>query len=124
MVYFMLIFRPMHLTLFSMKHSTSRRNFMKTLSVAIAAVVIAPALKVQSAFSEMVKMDDPLVKALGYVANAKDAKDRKDKKALCGNCQFYQGDAKAKSGKCQLIPAGEVLTGGWCKSYSPKQKKA
>ena len=106
-----------------MKHSSSRRNFMKTFSIAIAAVVIAPALKIQSAFSEMVKMDDPLVKALGYVPNAKDSKDRKDKKALCGNCQFYQGDAKSKTAKCQLIPTGEVATGGWCKSYSPKQKK-
>ena len=124
MVYFMLIFPRMHLTLMSMKHSSSRRNFMKLFSVAIAAVVIAPALKIQSAFSEMVKTDDPLVKALGYVANAKDAKDRKDKKALCGTCQFYQGDAKSKSAKCQLIPNGEVVTGGWCKSYSPKQKKA
>lgn len=96
---------------------------MKTFSIAIAAIVIAPALKIQSAFSEMVKTDDPLVKALGYVANAKDSKDRKDKKALCNNCQFYLGEAKSKTAKCQLIPTGEVAANGWCKSYSPKQKK-
>ena len=107
-----------------MKQIPSRRFFMKTLVISAAAVVMAPLLKIQSAFSEPVKADDPLVKALGYVTNAKDAKDRKDKKASCGNCQFYQGEDKAKVGKCQLIPTGEVAITGWCRSYSVKQKKA
>lgn len=107
-----------------MKHSTSRRFFMKSIAVAAAAVAIAPILKIQSAFSDMVKLDDPLVKALGYVADAKTSKDRKDKKANCSNCQFYLGDAKSKSGKCQLIPSGDVAAAGWCRSYSVKQKKA
>ncbi len=107
-----------------MKNSNSRRFFMKTLALSAAALLVAPVLKIQSAFSEPVKGDDPLVKALGYVANAKDSKDRKDAKANCGSCQFFQGDAKAKTGKCQLIPSGEVAVTGWCRSYSVKQKKA
>lgn len=110
-----------------MKHSSSRRFFMKTLALTAASVVIAPVLKIQSAFSEMVKTDDPLVKALGYVpvaSQSKDWQDKKDKKANCGNCQFYQGDAKSKTAKCQLIPSGDVAAAGWCRSYSLKQKKA
>lgn len=110
-----------------MEQSNSRRFFMKTLAISAVAAVLAPVLKIQSAFSDepvMANAADPLVKALGYVPNAKDAKNNKDKKAQCSNCQFYQGDAKAKSGKCQLIPSGEVMATGWCRSYSVKAKKA
>ena len=108
-----------------MKHLTSRRSFLKILAGSAAALVMAPITKVQNAFADMVKLDDPLVKALGYVANAKDSKDRKDKKAICGNCNFYtETDGKAKIGKCQLIQSGEVAAAGWCRSYSVKQKKA
>ena len=107
-----------------MKTQTTRRFFLKTILLSAAAVVTAPALKIQSAFADLVKADDPLVKALGYVNDAKTSKDRKDKKAVCSNCQFYQGDDKAKTAKCQLIPTGEVAAAGWCRSYSVKQKKA
>lgn len=109
-----------------MNKTFSRRSFLKTLALttatALGSVVMAPALKLQSALAEPVKADDPLVKALGYVADAKSSKDRKDKKAICSSCQFYQGDAKSKLAKCQLIPTGEVAAAGWCKSYSPKPK--
>lgn len=88
-------------------------------------MLVAPVTKIQSVFAaDMVRPEDPLVKALGYVPVAKMAKDRKDKKAQCNNCQFWQGDSKAKTAKCQLIPTGEVTAGGWCRSYSQKQKKA
>lgn len=107
-----------------MKHSSSRRLFLKTIALSAAAIAVAPIVKIQSAFSDPVKADDPLVKALGYVNDAKTSKDRKDKKAQCNNCQFYQGDAKSKTAKCQLIPSGEVAAAGWCRSYSAKPKKA
>ena len=97
---------------------------MKTLAISAAALAMAPILKIQSVFAEPVKDSDPLVKALGYVADASKSKDRKDKNAKCATCQFYLGDVKAKSGKCQLIPTGDVSTSGWCRSYSVKQKKA
>jgi hypothetical protein len=109
-----------------MKHLNSRRSFLKTLGLAAAAVVAAPIVKIQSALADaapkLVDANDPLAKALAYVADAKKSKDRKDKKALCSNCQFYQGDAKSKQGKCQLIPTGEVMATGWCRSYSEKKK--
>ena len=108
-----------------MKHLNTRRIFLKTIGLAAAAAVMAPVVKIQSVFAEPAKMvdaADPLAKALGYVADAKASKDRKDKKAQCSNCQFYQGDAKSKQGKCQLIPSGEVAASGWCRSYSAKKK--
>ena len=98
---------------------------MKTLVLSTAALLLAPVLKIQSAFSAPVSLEDPLVKALGYVNDAKTSKDRKDKKASCSTCQFFTAaDAKAKTGKCQLIPSGDVAATGWCRSYSVKPKKA
>lgn len=116
----------------NMNHLNTRRTFLKTLALSTTALIMAPVVRIQSAFSadapkeapKLASADDPLVKALGYVEVAKNSKDRKDKKANCANCQFYQGEEKAKQGKCQLIPSGEVLATGWCRSYSVKQKKA
>ncbi|MBU6154693.1 MAG: high-potential iron-sulfur protein [Bdellovibrionales bacterium] len=99
---------------------------MKTLVLGVAAFATAPILRVQRALAgnPLAKLDDPLVKALGYVADAKDSKDRKDKKANCKSCQFYvAADDKATQGKCQLIASGEVLAAGWCRSYAVKAKK-
>jgi len=107
-----------------MKHSSSRRFFLKTFAISAAAVTLAPLLKIQSAIGGPVPLTDPLVKALGYVPDATKSPDRKDKNASCKSCQFYLGDVKAKVGKCQLIPSGDVSTSGWCRSYSVKQKKA
>ena len=103
-----------------------RRLFIKSLLLGAGALLVAPVVRIQQVFAgELVKDSDPLVKALGYVANAKDSKDRKDKKAQCGNCNFFM-PAKAgdKQGKCQLIASGEVAASGYCRSYSVKVKKA
>jgi hypothetical protein len=99
-----------------------RRSFLKTLALGAAALVVAPVLRVRDAFADLVKNDDPLVVALGYVEDAKKAKDRKDKKANCKTCQFYaDASGKEKQAKCQLIPSGEVVPGGWCRSYSKRK---
>jgi hypothetical protein len=99
-----------------------RRNFLKTLVVGGVALAVAPVLRIRDAIADLVKADDPLVVALGYVAVAKNSKDRKDKKANCKNCQFYSDTTgKEKQAKCQLIPSGEVAAEGWCRSYSKRQ---
>ena len=105
--------------------NNTRRTFLKTLMVGAGALIAAPFIQIQNVFAELAKLDDPLVKALGYVPNAKDSKDRKDKKANCANCQFY-GDVtgKAKQAKCQLITSGEVQATGWCRSYSKRAAAA
>jgi hypothetical protein len=99
-----------------------RRNFLKTLVVGGVALAVAPVLRIRDAIADLVKADDPLVVALGYVAVAKSSKDRKDKKANCKNCQFYSDTTgKEKQAKCQLIPSGEVAAEGWCRSYSKRK---
>jgi hypothetical protein len=99
-----------------------RRNFLKTLLVGGFALAVAPVLRIRDAFADLVKSDDPLVVALGYVSVAKSSKDRKDKKAVCKNCQFYADTTgKEKQAKCQLIPSGEVAAEGWCRSYSKRK---
>jgi hypothetical protein len=105
--------------------NNSRRNFMKTIALGAGVLIASPILKLKSVFADLANANDPLVKALGYVPNAKDAKDRKDKKANCSNCQFY-GDAtgKANQAKCQLIASGEVMGAGWCRSYSKRAQAA
>ena len=107
----------------------SRRQFLKTILFSGLAIATTPLTHLSSAFAELVKDNDPLVKALGYVPKATAAKDRKDKSAKCGNCQFYLAEGKP-TGKCQLISSGEVSAEGWCRSYSkraaakPAAKKA
>ncbi len=105
------------------KNDPSRRHFLKTVLFSAVAVFAAPMARVQQVFAEAVKATDPLVKALGYVPNAKDSKDRKDKKAVCGGCQFYLSPGKPTS-KCQLIPTGEVSADGWCKSWAKRAEAA
>ncbi len=108
-----------------MEKNESRRLFLKTLSLSLGALLVAPVIKFQQAWGALVDAKDPVAKALGYVAVAKDAKDRKDKTQECSKCQFY-GDAtgKAKSAKCQLITSGDVAGAGWCRSFSARAPAA
>jgi len=101
-----------------------RRLFLKVLTLGVASAFMAPVLRVQQAFAgALANPENALVKALGYVPDA--SKSKKAKKGQnCGSCQFYQGDAKSKQGKCQLIADGEVLAAGYCNSYSPRAKKS
>ena len=103
--------------------NNNRRNFLKTFILSVGALAFAPILKIQQVFGAPVDLNSPLVKALGYVPNAKDSKDRKDKKALCKNCNYFQADAKAKTGPCQLMAGADVQAEGWCKSWAAKAKK-
>ena len=99
-----------------------RRSFLKTILIGGLAITVAPLVRIRDAFADLVKNDDPMVVALGYVENAKKSKLRKDKKANCRNCQFYADTTgKEKQAKCQLIPSGEVVPEGWCKSYAKRQ---
>ena len=109
--------------------NNSRRVFLKTLLLGVGAVALSPIIQLKNAIgAELAKATDPLVKALGYVDNVdklkgKDAPKEHKKGTKCANCQFY-GDAtgKAKQAKCQLIASGDVLSTGWCHSYSARAK--
>ena len=108
-----------------MEKNESRRLFLKTLALSVGAIFTLPFANIQGAFAALVDAKDPVAKALGYVANGKDAKDRKDKTQNCGKCQFY-GDAtgKAAAAKCQLITSGDVQGAGWCRSFSARAPAA
>ncbi len=98
-----------------------RRLFLKTLALGAASLVVAPVLRIHNAIAgALVSLNDPMVKALGYVENAKDSKKAK-KGQNCASCQLY-ADAKAKQGKCQLFQSGEVLATGYCNSWSARAK--
>ena len=108
-----------------MNYNHNRRQFFKNLVLSVGALAVAPILKIQNVFAAHVDLNSPLVKALGYVedANKADKTKRKDKKAFCHNCNYYQGDAKAKTAPCQLMANAEVNGGGWCTSWAKKEKK-
>ena len=73
---------------------------------------------------------DPLVGALGYVHDGKNADpkrfpQRAKKEAAnqaCANCSFYNEKVKGW-GKCTLIQNGLVYQKGWCGSYQKKPEK-
>lgn len=126
----------------------ARRNFLKTVSVGLGAMVFfgaarsvakaetaktkpaaAPAAPAAGAGAlELVKEDDPLPKGLGYMHDSTKAPrvDKAGTKAAdqhCLNCQFYTkaGEInKEEVGKCQLFPKGVVKSNGWCKSWIKK----
>lgn len=79
---------------------------------------------------ELVSETDATAIALGYKHNAAEVdsalKIEKNgtpgAKQSCSNCAFYSPLAGVEGGgKCQLIMAGYVKSGGWCKSWSLKQ---
>jgi hypothetical protein len=73
---------------------------------------------------------DPLVGALGYVHDGKNAdikrfpqRAKKDAaNQTCANCSFYTEKAKGW-GKCTLIQNGLVYQKGWCGSYQKKPER-
>lgn len=83
--------------------------------------------KIDLPASEMVSENDPMAKALKYVADAEKADPaiRKEKLGvagtdqLCSNCNFYKPEADKAYGKCTLIPKGYVPEDAWCFSWVP-----
>jgi hypothetical protein len=111
----------------------SRRSFLQIFSTSLVAV---PALfSVSNLFAEKViapppgpkpvEETNPIAKAMGYKKDAStvDAKKYPKYKAgnNCSNCVQYS-KLNDGWGKCKIITAGPVTSGGWCNSYL--QKKA
>lgn len=117
----------------------TRRQALQKLAVAVPVTLVAasavralaqaPAAK-QGGGPElkMVPDTDPTAKALKYVPDATKA-TRIDKMGVvgkdqsCKNCQFYTkaGEVGGKEvGKCLMLPAGMVASGGWCMSWTKK----
>ncbi len=130
---------------------SNRRDFLKQLSLAIAALPFAGFLTRSRAEASsapaaagaaaatlppapagivVTDMNAPLPKALGLAVNVKaaDAKrfpQSQKKEAAnqkCGNCSFYT-EVKGGWGNCTLLPGGQVHNAQWCGSWQKKPEK-
>lgn len=107
------------------EHDPSRRRFLRTGLVAIAAVpagsLIAGTPRSARAAADLpkVSMDDPAAKVLNYHKDATKAPAGERKEgAFCHNCQLYAGEPNSQWGGCNAIPGnGLVSANGWCSAW-------
>jgi len=108
--------------------AVSRRAFLKSLSLSLAALPFLGRLSFAAdADLPVLKDGEEPGKALKYTTNAdkptKLAETRKAKdksKQYCYNCQLFtrtEGEKKAGKGKCMLMPKNRVNAAGWCMSW-------
>lgn len=114
----------------------SRRSFIQKAGVFAAAFALFKLDAKAAGACEMVKADDPMAKALFYVADAKtaDKTKRTDKPGMkadgqfCVNCSLYAvgKDVKVvdkKSDTCSIFGTKCVAGKGWCMSWNLDEKK-
>ena len=115
------------------KKRINRRGFMKKVG---CGILLAPAagILVQGtpvlAQDKLISLDDATAKALGYVhdkSKADTAKYPKLKtpegaKQNCANCMQFTSTS-GDLGKCTILPAGLVKSGGWCSVWVAKPAK-
>jgi hypothetical protein len=120
--------------------NNSRRDFLKNVAVAAAAVPLAGLLgQSTEAFAKdkapvappagttPLSESDSVASALGYHQNAKDTDFEKyparklanAKNQICKTCSQYTA-LNAGWGNCQMLTAGVVAAGGWCSSWNSK----
>lgn len=118
----------------------NRRSFIKSLSGTLTAFILYPIKafsldeKVKPVASEIVSLDSPTAKALGYVHDAAKTDIVKfpkrataeGKTQFCSNCNFAQGEAAEIAGQegkwqgCTLFPGKKIASQGWCNSWLKK----
>jgi High potential iron-sulfur protein len=100
----------------------SRRAFIESSVVVIAAVGVSSVARAESA--PMLSESDPTAAALGYKANASTEDKARFPQYMagqaCSNCALYQGAAGASSGPCTIYAGKSVSSSGWCASYTKK----
>ncbi len=113
-----------------------RRAFLRLSGIGAAAAMFGKVFHLTPAFAaeEVVSLDDPTAKALGYQHDASKVDTAKfpnrasaeGKSHFCSNCSFAQGQAKEVAGQegkwvgCQLFPGKLVNEQGWCNTWMPK----
>ena len=106
-----------------MHRRISRRSIVKGSLVAGALV---PAFSLLARAASMTPLDanDPMAKALGFVADASkvDGKANPTFKTSqkCANCVQFIGKAGDATGGCNIFAGHSVPAGGWCKSWVVK----
>lgn len=92
------------------KADLSRRSVLK----GIAVMPLAAAMGYHTlARAEDLSVDDPLAQSMGYVTESA------TEGQSCANCQLYQG-GDAPKGACLIFAGKEVVSTGWCKSWTKK----
>lgn len=101
---------------------SSRREVVKTMTFAAAAVAVGAAGRSRGA--EMAKLDvhDPAAAALGYVEDASRVDLGKYpgyvKGSSCDNCLQLQGAPGNSYRPCSLFQGKLVAVGGWCSGWA------
>ena len=100
---------------------TSRRQFIRIVPVASAALLVARSTF--AADAPMVGEKDATAVALGYVADATKADKAKFSNYAagqnCAGCALYQGK-DAPAGVCPLFAGKQVAAKGWCSAFAKK----
>ncbi len=104
----------------------SRRNFLKSLAVAVPAGSALLQVEVVHA-ADLPQLDpaDPAAKALLYVHDVADV-DKSNPMAArfeasqnCANCAQIQGEDGAEWRPCGIFPGKVVAANGWCSVWAP-----
>lgn len=99
---------------------TTRREFIKIVPLAGAAIMTAGAAYAQA----MVDEKDPQAVALGYVPDTTKANQAKypnhTAAQMCSTCQLYQGKPGSAAGPCPLYAGKQVAARGWCSAWAKK----
>lgn len=119
----------------------NRRSVLRSLALAPVVLlasrfafahekpVAAPAAAAGGGTLPPLGENEPLAKAMQYVADATKAPGRSDKKATCGNCAKFNKCAPAdkeckpvaktaKSAPCEIFAGKSVERAGWCLSWT------
>lgn len=116
-----------------MKRRTFFKNIAGLSGLALVAPAIIASLQPSAAFAEearrkkpgqesdMVDVNDPTAKAVGYIEDFKKSKKAAGNK--CSTCALY-GKTEKKNGKdvgpCALFPKKFVTADGFCNSWAKK----
>jgi hypothetical protein len=109
----------------------SRRDFCKKSLMILSALSLS-AVNPKEVFAQAdptTAVDgakNPMVAAVGYVADGTKSDKRKDASQNCKGCALYQkggltvAGQTGEYGKCALFMDGLVAANGWCQSWAPK----
>ena len=114
----------------------NRRNFIVSCLAGVGAAALAPLKTWALEKKEILALDNPTAKALGYIHDASKVDVKKfpkrageeGKTQFCNNCMLAQGETVAVEGQegkwigCQLFQKKLVAEKGWCSSWTVKPK--
>ena len=100
-----------------------RRSFVLHAVTACAALAGTQLAAAQAA-PALVKEDDPIAVALGFVTDATRIDAKKQPVYVpgssCGTCALFQGKATDASAACLVFGGKLVAAKGWCTGWSKK----